>query len=61
MKARATRTVVAGPQTATMRLDDGAADPESHAGAVGLGGKKRIEDLVCPLRWQTYAGIADGH
>ena len=39
-----------GPQTATVRLDDGAADGQSHAGAVRLGRKERIEDLLCLLR-----------
>jgi len=33
-----------------MRFDDGAADAKSHAGAVGLGSKEGIEDLVRLLR-----------
>jgi len=44
-----------------MRLNDGAADPESHAGAMGFGGKERVEDVVRMLRGQANAGIADGH
>ena len=44
-----------------MRFHDGAADPKSHAGAVRLGGKERIEDLIRLLRGQTHAGIADRH
>ena len=35
-----------------MRFNDRAADAKSHAGAVGLGGNKRVEDLVRLLRWQ---------
>src|SRR5246127_5284789 len=42
-----------------MRLDNGSADPKSHSGAVWFGGKERIEDLVCLLRGQPHASIAD--
>jgi hypothetical protein len=42
-----------------MRFKDRTADPQSHAGAVRFGGKKRVEDLVRVLRAQTQAGIAD--
>ena len=34
------------PQAPAMRLNDGAADPESHAGTVWFGSEERIEDLV---------------
>jgi hypothetical protein len=30
-----------------MRFNDGAADAKSHSGAVALGSKEGIEDLVC--------------
>ena len=59
MKSRAARSVVGCPQAAAMRFNDGAADPKSHAGAVILGGKERIKDLVRLLRWQTHTGITD--
>jgi len=42
-----------------MRFDDGAAGAKSHAGAVRLGSKEGIEDLVCLLPGKPYAGIAD--
>jgi len=42
-----------------MRFNDGAADAKSHAGAVGLGSKEGIEDLVSLLRGKPHAGIAD--
>jgi len=61
MKACAARRVVGSPQPAAMRFNDGAADPQPHAGAVSFGGEKGIEDLV-RLPWrQAYAGIADRH
>src|SRR5258708_471703 len=47
-------------QRSAMRVNDGAADAESHAGAVRFGGKKCIEDLVRLARGQPYARIADG-
>jgi hypothetical protein len=50
-----------GPQAAAMRLNDRPADAKPHAGAVRLGGKKRIEDLVLLLRGKSYAGVADRH
>src|ERR1700733_16077393 len=43
-----------------MRLNDGLADAKSHAGAVRLGSKKRVEDLVRMLWGKSYAGVADG-
>jgi hypothetical protein len=44
-----------------MRFNYSAADAKSHANAVGLGGNKRIEDLVLLLRWQPHPRVADGH
>src|ERR1700722_8542470 len=44
-----------------MRLNDGAADAKSHAGAVRLRSKERIEYLIDLLGGQPYASIADGH
>jgi hypothetical protein len=61
VKACATRRVVTSPQTATVRFNDGAANAKSHASALGLRGKERIEDLVRLLRGLSYAGIADRH
>src|SRR2546422_11715019 len=42
-----------------MRFKNGAADAKPHAGAVRLGGKEGIEDLVRLLRGKPYAGVAD--
>jgi hypothetical protein len=44
-----------------MRLNDRVADAKSHAGAVRLRSKERIEYLVDLLGGQPYASIADGH
>src|ERR1700730_3413376 len=60
VKTCAARRVAGSPQAATMRFNDGAADPKSHASAVRFGGKERIEDLV-RLLGQPNASIADGH
>src|ERR1700758_1061849 len=59
-KACAARTGIGSPQAAAMRFHNGSADPKSHSRAVWFGGKERIEDLVCLLRWQSHASIADG-
>src|SRR5271154_4566239 len=61
VKTRAARRVVLSPQAAAMRFDDVPADAQSHAGAMKLGGKERIENLIRLLRGQPHAGIADGH
>ena len=42
-----------------MRFNNGAADPESHAGAVSLCGKKGIKDLVRVLWREPHACIGD--
>src|ERR1700682_1499338 len=59
LKGCAARRIVGSPQTAAVRFNNGAADPQSHARAVSLGGKERIKELVYLLRWQPRAGIAD--
>src|SRR6267143_111938 len=59
LKSCAARRIVGSPQAAAVRFNNGAADPQSHARAVSLGGKERIEDLVCLLRWNPHARIAD--
>src|SRR4051794_30905151 len=59
VKACTARRVVGGPQAATMRFNDRAADAKSHAGAVGLCGKECIKDLVGLPRRQTHAGVAN--
>src|SRR5438270_922883 len=61
IKACATRTVVFSPQATAMRFNDGTADAKSHAGAMELGGKEGIKDLVRLLRGKSHAGIADRH
>ena len=42
-----------------MRFDNRAADAKSHAGAVSLGGKEGVKDLICLVPGQSHAGIAD--
>src|SRR5437764_14981632 len=49
-----------GPYASAMRFDDGAADPESHAGPLRFGGEEWIEDLI-RLRRQAHACIAHRH
>jgi hypothetical protein len=44
-----------------MRFNDGAADGQTHTGAMRLGGKEGMEDLVRLPRRQSHAGIADAH
>ena len=41
-----------------MGLDDGAADGESHAGALGLGREERLENLV-RVRREPDAAVGD--
>src|SRR6266446_8226611 len=57
----AARRVARSPQASAMRFNDRSADAKSHAGAVRLGGKECVEDLVRLLRGQPHARIADGH
>ena len=59
LKSCAARRIVGSPQAAAMRFNNGAADPQSHARTVSLGGNECIKDLVSLLRWKPHAGIAD--
>src|ERR1700733_11851003 len=59
LKNCAARRIAGSLQAAAVRFNDGEANPQSHAGAVSLGGKECIKDLVRLLRWQTHAGIND--
>ena len=61
IEASPARRVVGGPQAAAMRSNDRAADPKSHAGAVNLGRKEGIKDLVRVLMGESHAVIADRH
>src|SRR6266850_1495010 len=61
IKVCATRRVVFSPQATSMRFNDRTADAKSHAGAMELGGKEGIKDLVRLLRRKSHSGIADGH
>src|SRR6266566_1551762 len=61
IKACATRRVVFSPQATAVRFKDGTADAKSHAGAMELGGKEGIKDLVRLLWRKSHAGIADRH
>ena len=57
METCAARRIHTSPQAAAMRFHDGAADTKSHAGAVDLGGKEGIKDLVRLLHRQPHAGM----
>lgn len=46
VESRTGALVGSGPQTATVRLDDGTADRQAHAAALGLGGEECVEDLI---------------
>src|ERR1700730_14275918 len=59
MKTCAPLRIGGGPQTTSMRLDNRAADWESHTGTVSLRGEERAEDLFGLLRWQSDASITD--
>src|SRR5882724_538209 len=59
VKTCAPLRVGGGPQTTSMRLDNRAADWESHAGTVSLRGEERAEDLLGLLQRQSDASIAD--
>jgi hypothetical protein len=44
-----------------MRLNDGTADGQAHAGALALGGEECSENLVSLPGWQTSAHVAHGN
>src|ERR1700730_3321768 len=46
-----------GPQTPTMRLDNGATDRQSHPDTLGFGGKEWLENKGCLPRIESPAGI----
>ncbi len=58
IKTCPTGKVVDSPQASAMRFNDGTADAKSHTGAMRLGGKEGIEDLVRLLRRQARPRIA---
>ena len=43
-----------------MRLNDGPANRQAHAGTLGLRREKRLKDLIRLFGRQSYPGIADG-
>src|SRR5689334_24722575 len=59
VESRAPSGIGRGPQTATMRLNNGTADRQAHARALWFGRKERIENLARLLGRQTYAGVAN--
>jgi hypothetical protein len=59
MKGCSSSVVRGRPQAAAMRLHNGTADGQSHAAALGLGGKERRKDLIHLLRWQPHARVTD--
>src|SRR3974377_1498174 len=61
METRAASVIVCRPNTAPMRLDDGAADGQPHAAALSFGGKEGIEYSVGFARRQPHSGIAYGN
>src|SRR5579859_5226932 len=59
MKHRSSTRILAYPDPAALRFDDGAADRQANAHAVRLGGDERLEQTVGdPLRKPT-AGVSD--
>ena len=59
MKCCSSSAVGSRPQPAAMRLHNGTADRQAHAGALWFGREECIEDLVRLLGRQTYAGVAN--
>ena len=59
VKRRAPCGVGRRPQMATVRLDDGTADRQTHAGALRFGRKEGIEDLVGLFGRQSHASVTD--
>ena len=43
-----------------MRLNDGTADGQAHAGALALGGEECSENLAKEREWGAIRPIADG-
>src|SRR5271165_2234048 len=60
VEGRAPSGVSRCPEAAAMRLHNGAADRQAHAGTRRFGRKERIKDLVRLLGWQSHACVADG-
>ena len=58
-KGRPGAGVGVDPQAAAMRLDDRAADRQSHADAVRLGGEECVEDLGGLLFRHADTGVGD--
>jgi len=46
-----------GPQTAAVRFDDPAADAQSQAHAIGLGGEKGVEQPICMPRIEPNTAV----
>src|SRR5208337_5196281 len=59
VKGRAPSGVSRCPEAATMRLHNGTADCQPHAGALRFGRKERIENLVGLFGRQSHTGVAD--
>src|ERR1700751_29343 len=59
MQARALPWVRGGPQTASMRFDNRAADWQPHPCTMSLRGEEHAEDLFGLMGRQTHASIAD--
>src|SRR5258708_17612121 len=59
VKTCAARRVVGSPQAAAMRFNDGSADAKPHAGAVLVGRKEGLKDLIRLLRRKSHARIAN--
>src|SRR5260370_3133445 len=58
MKRRASSVVGCGPQTATMRFNDGTADRQPHAAALRFRGEEGIQDLVPSSGLHPYSALA---
>src|ERR1700740_769829 len=59
VERRPPSVVGCGPQTATKRFNNGAADRQSHSAAFWFGGKECVENLFCFLGGQSHTCIAD--
>src|ERR1700691_1859286 len=59
MKTRSARIVLRRPEPATVGLDNRAADPEPHTGAVLLGRKESVEYLARLVRGKSNSSVFD--
>ena len=61
LKYRALRAIGCEPQLSFVSFDDGAANRQPHAHAVGLGREQRIEYLIDVCCTDSRAGVGHGN